>query len=304
MPRTLCDDAGVSAAPDPTPTPDDLRVRSRERWERSAPVWERDRAWFQAAVAPVSHAMIEALNPQPGHVVLEAAAGLGDTGLLVAELVHPGGKVILSDGAESMVEAAKRHAAERGIVNVEVTPMELEWLDMGAASVDGILVRFGYMLVPDPESALRDARRVLRPGGRISLAVWDRVEDNPWLGVGTKILADRGLAEPWSPDNAEPGPFSLADREVLDELLGSTGFVLPEIHRVDVAFRSESARAAREHFLAFSDRASAALAGVPAEERAAVHAEIEQAFAGHPDPEGPEGAVALPGAVLVAAADA
>jgi SAM-dependent methyltransferase len=294
----------VSASPDPTPTPDDLRARSRERWERQASIWERDRAWFQAAVAPVSHAMIEALNPQPGHVVLEAAAGLGDTGLLVAELVHPGGKVILSDGAEGMVEAAKRHAAERGIVNVEVTPMELEWLDMSAASVDGILVRFGYMLVPDPETALRDARRVLRPGGRISLAVWDRVEDNPWLGVGTGILAAHGLTEPFSPENPEPGPFSLADREQLDELLGATGFVLPEIERVDVAFRSPSAQAAREHFVTFSDRATTALAGATEEQRAAVHAEIEEAFAGYPDPEGPEGAVALPGAVLVAAADA
>ncbi|MEV4419244.1 class I SAM-dependent methyltransferase [Patulibacter sp. NPDC049589] len=294
----------MSAAPDPTPTPDDLRATARDRWERSASVWEDRRDWFQAAAAPVSHAMIELLNPQPGHVVLEAAAGLGDTGLLAAELVHPGGKVILSDGAEAMVEAAKRHAAERGIVNVEVTPMELEWLDMGAASVDGILVRFGYMLVPDPETALRDARRVLRPGGRISFAVWDRVEDNPWLGLGTTILADRGLTEPWSPDSVEPGPFSLSSRGQLDELLGSTGFVLPEIVRVDIAFRSPSAQAARENFLAFSDRATTALAGVPEADRAAIHAEIEAAFSAFPDPDGPEGAIALPGAVLVAAADA
>jgi SAM-dependent methyltransferase len=294
----------VSDAPDQTPTPDDLRATSRERWERSASAWEERRAWFQSAAAPVSHAMIELLNPQPGHVVLEAAAGLGDTGLLAAELVHPGGRVIISDGAEGMVEAAKRHAAERGIANVEVTPMELEWLDMPAASVDGILVRFGYMLVPDPETALRDARRVLRPGGRISLAVWDRVEDNPWLALGTAILADRGLTEPWTPVGAEPGPFSLSDRDQVRELLGATGFVLPEVVRVDVAFRSPSAREAREHFVAFSDRATRALAEVSTEERDAAHAAIEEAFAAHPDPDGPDGAVALPGAVLVAAADA
>jgi len=294
----------VSDAPDPTPTPDDLRARSRERWERSAGVWERRRDWFQAAVAPVSHAMIEALNPQPGHVVLEAAAGLGDTGLLAAELVHPGGKVIISDGAEAMVEAAKRHATERGILNVEVTPMELEWLDMTAASVDGILVRFGYMLVPDPETALRDARRVLRPGGRISLAVWDRIEDNPWLGLGTAILAERGLTEQFSPDNVEPGPFSLASAPQLDELLGSTGFILPEVARVEVAFRSPSAEDARKNFLEFSDRASTALADVPEDERSAVHAAIEEAFSAFPDSDGPEGAIALPGAVLVASADA
>ena len=294
----------MSSAPDPAPTPDDLRARSRERGERQAEIWERRRDWFQAAVAPVSHAMIETLNPQPGHVVLEAAAGLGDTGLLAAELVHPGGKVIISDGAEAMVEAARRHAAERGIVNVEVTPMELEWLDMSAASVDGILVRFGYMLVPDPETALRDARRVLRPGGRISLAVWDRVEDNPWLGLGTGILADRGLTERFSPENVEPGPFSLSSADQVTELLGSTGFVLPEVHRVEVAFRSPSAEEARRNFLEFSDRATTALKDAEPALRDEVHAEIEAAFAAHPDPDGPEGAIALPGAVLVAAADA
>ena len=294
----------MSDASEPTPTPDDLRARSRERWERQAEIWERRRDWFQSAVAPVSHAMIEALNPQPGHVVLEAAAGLGDTGLLAAELVHPGGRVIISDGAEGMVEAAKRHAKERGIANVEVTPMELEWLDMSAASVDGILVRFGYMLVPDPETALRDARRVLRPGGRIALAVWDRPEDNPWLALGTSVLAAHGLTEPFSPTSVEPGPFSLSGEGQVQELLGTTGFVLPHVVRVPVAFRSPSAAAARANFVEFSDRATTALAAASEEDRAAATAAIEEAFAAHPDPEGPEGAIALPGSVLVASADA
>jgi SAM-dependent methyltransferase len=295
----------VSAESDPPPpTPDDLRAEARERWERSADAWERQRAWFQDAVGPVSQAMIEAIGPQPGHVVLEAAAGLGDTGLLVAELVHPGGKVIISDGSEAMVEAAKRHAAEKGIVNVEVTPMELEWLDMGAASVDGLLVRFGYMLVPDPETALRDARRVLRPGGRIAFSVWDRAEDNPWLAAGTAVLARHGLTEPLSADEGRPGPFALADREGVVGLLHDTGFILPEVDRIEVRFRSPSARVARERFVALSDRATRALADLEPEARGAAEAEIEETFAAYPDPAGPEGAVAVPGAVLVAAADA
>lgn len=293
----------MSTEPD-APTPDDLRAASRERWESQASEWEANRVWFQSGVEAVSHAMIEAIAPQPGHVVLEAAAGVGDTGLLAAELVHPGGKVILSDGAEAMVEAAKRHAAERGIVNVEVTPMELEWLDMSAASIDGLLVRFGYMLVPDPESALRDARRVLRPGGRIALAVWDALADNPWYRVPMEVLAGHGIVSPWPPAPDEPGPFALASRERLDDLLGGTGFVLPRIERVDVRFRSPDAATHRTRFLALSGRAGAAVRALDAEARTAIEAEIDTALAAFPDPDGPEGAVALPGAVLVAAADA
>ena len=71
-----------------------------------------------------------------------------------------------------MLEAARRRAAELGIDNAEFKPMEAEWIDMGTATVDAVLCRWGYMLLADPETALRETRRVLRPGGRVAFAVW------------------------------------------------------------------------------------------------------------------------------------
>ncbi len=285
------------------PTPDEQRAASREYWEQTADGWDAHQRWIDASFAPVAHAMIEAIAPQPGHVVLEAAAGLGDTGLLAAELVHPGGKVIISDGAEAMVEAAKRRVAEHGAANVEVAPMELEWLDMDAASVDAILVRFGYMFVPDPETALRDARRVIRPGGRIALAVWDDPARNPWIGAGMAVLAEHGLAE-WPPPAGTPGPFALSDRDAVIELVAGAGFVLPELVPVELTLRSPDAATARERLLGVSGRAKAALEAADPEQRTIVERQIEAALAAHPDPDGPEGAVALPGIALVIAADA
>ncbi|MCK9248800.1 MAG: class I SAM-dependent methyltransferase [Solirubrobacteraceae bacterium] len=286
------------------PTPDEQRAASRASWERRAVGWEAQRAWFQAAVEPVSHAMIDAIAPQPGHVVLEAAAGLGDTGLLAAELVHPGGRVILADGAEAMVEAARRNADARGIHNVEATPMELEWLDMSAASIDALLVRFGYMLVPDPETGLRDARRVIRPGGRIALAVWDAVDDNPWMAIPMGVLADLGHVTGWPAPDGVPGPFALASRERLDDLLGGAGFVLPRIDRVEVTFRSASPAEHRERAVALSEGMTTALDGLGPDARADAEARIDEALSAFADPDGPDGAIAVPGAVLVAAADA
>jgi len=292
----------VSSAAD-APTPDDQRAASRAGWEKTAAGWDAHREWIEQSMGPVSHAMIEAVSPQPGHVVLEAAAGLGETGLLAAELVHPGGRVIISDGAQAMVEAAKRRVEERGAGNVEVTPMELEWLDMEAASVDAVLVRFGYMLVPDPEAALRDARRVIRPGGRIAFAVWAAEARNPWFEVGMKILAEHGLAE-WPVPAGTPGPFALTDGDALIELVAGTGFVLPELVEVEISFRSPDIATARERFVGVSGRARVALEEAPADRRAAVERAFDEALAAYPDPNGPEGAVALPGVALVVAADA
>lgn len=292
----------MSSAAD-VPTPDEQRAAARAGWEQTARGWDAHRTWIEQSMGAVSHAMIDAVAPQPGHVVLEAAAGLGETGLLAAELVHPGGKVIISDGAEAMVAAAKRRVEEHGAGNVEVTPMELEWLDMDAASVDAVLVRFGYMLVPDPETALRDARRVIRPGGRLAFAVWDVEARNPWIDAGMTALAEHGIAT-WPVPAGTPGPFALADRERLLDLVTGAGFVLPQVEEVELLFRSPDVATARERFVGLSGRARVALEQAPADQRAAAERAIDAAFAAYPDPSGPDGAIALPGVAIVVAADA
>ena len=87
------------------------RQASLADWEEAAPGWVRRQALLRELGAPVSHWMIEAVSPQPGQRVLELAAGLGETGMLAAELVAPLGGVIISDQAEAMLEGARARAA-------------------------------------------------------------------------------------------------------------------------------------------------------------------------------------------------
>jgi ubiquinone/menaquinone biosynthesis C-methylase UbiE len=148
---------------------DDPRVQMRARWDRAAGGWGRRADRLREGTLPVSAWMVEHARLQPGHRVLELAAGPGDTGFLAAELISPGGTLVCSDGSEAMLEIARERAQQFGLDNVEFARLELEWIDLPTASVDAVLCRWGVMLTVDPAAALTEIRRVLRPGGTATL---------------------------------------------------------------------------------------------------------------------------------------
>jgi SAM-dependent methyltransferase len=200
----------------------EYRASSQDQWERSAAGWERRREQVQRFNAPLSQWLVEAVDPQPGQRVLELAAGPGDTGLMAAELVAPAGTLILTDVAEPMLDVARRRAAELGITNVEYKVVDAESIDLDTASVDVVLCRFGYMLMADPAAALRETRRVLRPGGKLALAVWDGPAANRWVTALADAMIERGVVPPRDPGG--PGMFALAPPDRLRDALIEAGF--------------------------------------------------------------------------------
>jgi SAM-dependent methyltransferase len=215
------------------PNPAEYRQASRDRWSRGAAGWSAQADRLRTWSMPVAQWLIEAIRPQPGQTVLELAAGPGDTGLLAAELVAPGGKLISTDFAEPMLEVARQRATAMGIDNVEFRVVDAESIDLDTASVDAVLCRWGYMLMADPEAALRESRRVVRAGGRIALAAWDKPEDNPWATAPPRELVQRGLAPPPDPD--APGMFAFSRPGRIQELLEVAGFTDIVVDSVDMA---------------------------------------------------------------------
>ena len=277
--------------------PEAFRHQSRERWEAVAGGWESRRDDLQRAALPVSEWMVAAIAPQPGQTVLELAAGAGETGFLAAQMLGPEGKLISTDGAEAMVEGARRRSAELGLDNVEHRAMEAEWIDLPTASVDAVLCRWGYMLLADPEAALRETRRVLRPGGRVALAAWDAPERNPWQATIGAVLLERGLAEPPDPD--APSMFAFAAPGVVEHLLDATGFDDVVVDHIDIAFNAASFDEWWEMQFDVSPALSTALAGLDPTALDELHEEIGARYAPYAD-EG--GALRLPGRALVASA--
>jgi SAM-dependent methyltransferase len=276
------------------------RADARERWEAAAPGWAREREAFQRDAMEVSRWMLDAAGLQPGHTVLELAAGPGDTGLMAAELVAPDGKAIITDNSEGMLEAARARAKEVGATNVEIRAMEAEWIDMATASVDAVLCRWGYMLLADPEAALRETRRVLRPGGRLALAAWDGPEHNPWLALMGKVMVDRGLLEPEPPDT--PGPLAFGRRPgQIEELLDVAGFDDIVVEPLEFAMRADSLDAWWDHAIATSGRFSRVVAGLAPAEHYQLRDAVDAAFAPYVRK---DGSVEIPARALMAAAGA
>ena len=213
---------------------DEYKRTSLESWQIMASGWERRREEIERVTLPVSEWMVQALDPRPGDTVLELAAGPGGTGFAAAATLGDHGRLISSDFSSEMVEVARRRATELGLVNVEHRVIDAEEISLENDSVDGVLCRFGFMLMPDPAAALAETRRVLRPGGRLALAVWSTAAENPWVAIAGRILAERGLSPP--PEPGAPGMFVLGDEARLRELLQGAGFDVQRVERVSVRF--------------------------------------------------------------------
>jgi SAM-dependent methyltransferase len=279
--------------------PSALRAEIIERWERAAPGWRRRAERMREFGMPVSVWMIEHAGLQPGQRVLELAAGPGDTGFLAAELIRPGGTLLSTDAAESMLSVARERAAALGVENVEFRQMELEWIDLDTATVDVVLCKWGLMFSIDPEAALREARRVLRPGGRIAQAAWDETRVNPWATIPTRALLELGHIE--RPDPEAPGPFVLAVPGRLQDLLETAGFVDVVVESVGT---SRSFTGLEDYLTEIYDTASIfgeVFDTLSAQQRERVvgrMSELAQPYTGS------DGSLNLPGRSLVAAADA
>jgi ubiquinone/menaquinone biosynthesis C-methylase UbiE len=264
--------------------------------EAIAPGWERWRARMEEITTPVREWMVKELLVRPADTVLELAAGAGDTGFEAAAIVGARGRLISTDFSPAMVAVARRRGAELGLGNVDYRVMDAERIGLDADSVDGVLCRFGYMLMTHPAAALAETRRVLRSGGRLALAVWGAPERNPWATIGFGLLIERGHMPPLEP--GAPGPFALASEEHMRALLEGAGFTAVRTQEVPVRFTFRDIDDYKTYATDTGGPAALVLRGLPEDEREALKTQLGAAFAPFAAAVGYE----IPGVALCAAA--
>jgi SAM-dependent methyltransferase len=215
-----------------TQVSNDLAAGLHAMWAAVAAGWGEHADYVDARSTILTERMLERAALRPGERVLELACGAGGLGMAAAERVAPEGEVVLSDVAAEMTAIAARRAHDRGLSNVTTRQLDLERIDEPDAGFDVVLCREGLMFALDPERAVGEIRRVLRPGGRFALAVWGPRDRNPWLGIVLDAVSEQ-LGAPVPPPGI-PGPFALGDPARLREIVHA------EVEEVAVALRAPS----------------------------------------------------------------
>ncbi len=158
----------------------------------------------------------------PGEVVLDLGSGAGADVLIAARRVQPGGRAIGVDMTPEMLELARRNVSAAGVDNVELLEGYLEDLPLPDASVDVVISNCVINLAADKHVVLREAARVLRPGGR--LAVSDVIADP---GVDDEARADMAG---WT--GCISGPLAKAGYRLALSDAGFEDVEILETHRV------------------------------------------------------------------------
>ena len=183
------------------------------------------------------HLLIEGLSPHSdealarhrypaGSRVLDVGCGFGDATRHIAKGVGPTGQAVGVDCARNFIRSAERESGEAGVANASFFVADVQVDDL-RGPYDFAFSRFGTMFFMMPGAALRNIRAALKPGGDLTMIVWRRREENPWLydaELRVREIVPVVAHEDTDQVHCGPGPFSMAGPDMVSTMLRSAGY--------------------------------------------------------------------------------
>lgn len=200
--------------------------------KRPAEVYERQ--FVPALFRQWGPVVADAAGIGAGDRVLDVACGTGVLALAAAERAGARGEVVGLDPNEEMLEVARTHDAP-----IEWRAGRAESLPFPDERFDAVVSQFGFMFFEDQPRALAEMLRVLRPGGRLAVAVFDAIDHSPGYAVLAELLYRRfgGAAA-----DAIRAPFVSGDPDRLRALCEEAGVPGVSVTRREGTVRFASAR--------------------------------------------------------------
>ncbi len=241
-------------------------------WNIRVPAWTRWAERVERMARRFNQPLIDAADIAPGMRVLDLASGAGEPALTIARTVGASGRVVASDLVDAMLEATRTRAAAEGLSHLSAEVADMEALPFIDASFDRVTCRFGIMFVPDPVQALREARRVLVPGGRTAFMVWGPMSDITMFTVIQREVRDfLGL------DEATGLPqFRFGAGGLLDSSLRAAGFT--QVSETELRFDAKPPADSKFWQANVEMSFAAELAELEPDTRAALDEKIDKAF--------------------------
>jgi ubiquinone/menaquinone biosynthesis C-methylase UbiE len=210
------------SAPDPAKLAR-LREHYFHEWtdEKTVAAWRKWHAHIAHFTRGATEAILEAAQARPGMRVLDLASGVGDPALSLALAVGPTGRVMATDLGTGMISLAEEIAQRKNLKNIEFSEANAESLPFPDGSFDVVTCRFGVMFFPDQVKALKECRRVLKPGGRVAFVAWGP-KDQPFFATTAGVMMK--YVEMAPPDPEAPNMFMFGERGRLRRLLEAAGF--------------------------------------------------------------------------------
>ena len=179
-----------------------------------------------------SDKVFPSLMVKDGDRAVDVGCGFGDTALQLAKRVGPRGYVLGIDCCEGFLEYGRADVRAAKAANVEFLEADVQTYPF-RHDFDFCFSRFGTQFFENPVAALRNMRTALKPGGTMTMIVWRKIDDNPWLGFAKDIVL-RYLPPPGEDARTcGPGPFSMANPDVVSKQLEIAGYTNIEFERID-----------------------------------------------------------------------